>query len=289
MEVVGDTGDVTVGDLVTPSFSGFGTWRSSLWLPADHLIRVPHGAELLAQHGPANVAPLFQTAGTALRLLNDFVELRLGDVVVQNAGNSAVGLLASQMAAAVSGAMTVSLVRRKNRSTQQYDEMVNYLMETGKNAAVFAEEDLLQDADALQQCIETIRRLGAAPQLALNAVGGESASLLLKLLGDGGTMVTYGGMAQQPLQVKPTQFIFRDLRLVGYWHSRWMAQRSKADDRSAMVSQLVSLVLQDQVQCPAVECFALSDFSSALKFHAQQSHAAIRKKVVFDCGQSQLQ
>ena len=134
-----------------------------------------------------------------------------------------------------------------------------------------------------------IRSLGAAPQLALNAVGGEAASLLLKLLGDGSTMVTFGAMAQQPIKVKATHFIFRDLRLVGYWHSRWMAQRSKVDDRSAMVSKLVSMVLQDQVHCPPVECFALSDYSSALKFHSQQSHEAIRKKVVFDCGRSELQ
>jgi len=284
VEVVGDSGghDLVVGDFVTPSFSGFGTWRSSMWLPADHLVKIPHGDELLAKHGAAAVAPLFQTAGTALRLLNDFAELNLGDVVVQNAGNSTVGLMASQMAAA-NGAKTVSLVRRKNRSSQQFNELVEYLMETGKNAAVFAEEDLLEDKDKFQQCFEAVRDSGAAPQLALNAVGGASANLLLKLLGDSGTLVTYGGMSHQPVSVKTTHFIFRDLRLVGYWHSKWMAQRSSINSRAAMVNKLVSLVLKDKVKCPSVQTFALSDFQEALEVNAQQSNEAIRKKVVFDC------
>ena len=253
-----------------------------MWLPADHLIRVSHGAELMAKLGPEVVAPLFQTAGTALRMLNDYVKLNLGDIVVQNAGNSTVGILTSQLAAA-RGAKIVSLVRRKNRSTQQYDQMVAHLMETGKNAAVFAEEDLLQDPDTCRQCIDKVRQFGAAPQLALNAVGGESANLLLKMLGDGGTLVTYGAMSQQPIEMTSSHFIFRDVRLVGYWHSRWMAQRSKAHDRATMVNELVSLVLQDRLQCPAVKCFALSDYRSALQFHTEQSHEAIRKKVVFDC------
>lgn len=284
VEVVGETEDhgLVVGDFVTPGFSGFGTWRSSMWLPADHLVKVSHGEELLAKHGAAAVAPLFQTAGTALRLLNDFAELNLGDVVVQNAGNSAVGLMASQMAAA-NGAKTVSLVRSQNRSAQQFDDMVEYLMNTGKNAAVFAEEDLLKNKETFQQCFEAVRDSGAAPQLALNAVGGPSANLLIKLLGDSGTLVTYGGMSQQPVSVKTTHLIFRDLRLVGYWHSKWMAQRSSISSRATMVNKLVSLVLKDKVKCPSVQSFALSDFQTALEVNAQQSNEAIRKKVVFDC------
>jgi len=275
---------LAVGDYVTPSFSGFGTWRSSMWLPCDHLVPILRGGELLERFGPAAVAPFFQTAGTAWRMLHDFGDLNIGDVVVQNAGNSAVSLMASQLAYEL-GIKTVSLVRRKNRSTQQFDELVQYLMVVGKNAAVFAEEDVENGRESFEVLKTKVRDFGAAPQLALNSVGGTSSNLLLKLLGDGGTLLSYGGMSQLPIEIKTTHLIFRDIRLCGYWHSRWMAQRSTVESRSAMVNQLVDLVLDGRVQLAPVKCFALSEFEAALDFISKQSTEAIRRKAVFNCQQ----
>jgi len=275
--------DLKEGDCVVPGVPGMGTMRSSLWLPANNVVPLSRGSELLDKGDPTAVAPLFQTAGTALRMLEDFVDLQRGDIVVQNAGNSAVGLMASQLVSS-NGVKTVSLVRRGDRSTSQYDELVEYLTVTGKNVAVFAEEDLTNDSASFRSCLEHVREMGQAPpRLALNAVGGVSSSLLLNMLGDSGTMVTYGGMSQQPIQVKTTQFIFRDKRLVGYWHSRWMAQQSSIEERVAMMDRLVSLVLDASLQCPPVKSFHLSEFQAALEFEANQSNQAIRRKVVFDC------
>lgn len=43
--------------------------------------------------------------------------------------------------------------------------------------------------------------------------------LLLQSLGEGGTMVTYGGMSMQPVTIPTSLLIFKDLRFRGFWLS----------------------------------------------------------------------
>ena len=50
-----------------------------------------------------------------------------------------------------------------------------------------------------------------APRLALNCVGGKSATELARSLAPGGTMVTYGAMARMPIQLPTSLFIFKDI------------------------------------------------------------------------------
>jgi mitochondrial enoyl-[acyl-carrier protein] reductase / trans-2-enoyl-CoA reductase len=274
---------VHVGDYVVPGQPGLGTCRSSIWLPTNAVIRLERGQELFDALGATAVAPLFQTGGTAVGMLKRFVALKPGDVVVQNAGNSAVGFMVSQLAASM-GLQTVSLVRRGSRSPEQFADMGAFVKQRGKNALVMAEEDVLNSEDSMAAFLSYIRDLSDRyPRLALNAVGGPSAGLLLKLLGPGGTIVTYGGMSMQPVTIPTSQLIFGDIKAAGYWHSRWMAQNSTAAERSKMMNGLVDSVLDDKVECPPVKAFSLSESRAAFEFEAQQSGEAIRSKIVFDC------
>jgi trans-2-enoyl-CoA reductase len=273
-----------VGDWVTMGKPSLGTFRSSLWIPADAVLTVDRGAELVATLGP-RAATLFQLGGTAARLLK-IVELEPGDVVVQNAGNSGVGLMASQLVAALYPDVTVvSIVRRGDKTVAQMDALTEYLMQAGKNSLVATEEDLLQDRSAVA---DLKVRIGEAtgsdrpPRLALNAVGGESSDLLLQLLGPAGTHVTYGGMSQKPVTVVTPQLIFKDLRLRGYWHSAWMIQTPHAK-RKSLVNGLVDLVLEGQLDCPPAEVFPLADFLHGIKCGNTQSDQVIRSKIVLDC------
>jgi NADPH:quinone reductase-like Zn-dependent oxidoreductase len=151
---------------------------------------------------------------------------------------------------------------------------------------VIAEEDLLTDDKSVLKKLQTqIRELsgtGQLPKLALNSVGGSSASLLLKLLEPGGTMVTYGGMSGKPVQVATPQLIFKDVKVAGYWHSRWMVQASQAD-KQQMIDTLANAVIEQEVKCPPSKVFKLHDVQMALHWQAQQSNTAIRSKLVWDC------
>lgn len=47
------------------------------------------------------------------------------------------------------------------------------------------------------------------PKLALNCVSGQNALEVLRHLGHGGTMVTYGGMSREPVTVPTASLIFK--------------------------------------------------------------------------------
>jgi len=344
---------VPPGRLVTLGLPGLGTLRSSLWVPASAVIPVPeYVREIL---GPAGCS-LFQLGGTALRLLSDFVVTEPGDVVLQNAGNSGVGFLASQLAASTlrfgqiaensdrnltnscPTPVMVSLIRRRGKSKESFDETVDYLTRVGKNAFVVAEEDFYHPEDitgklnvtkggrkynkiAIYEMRQRLRDLspnGTLPKLALNAVGGDSARLMLKLLepNAGSTIVTYGGMSGKGIQFATPQLIFSDVRAVGYWHSRWMVrehEREQADrnrqvggqtngripfsndptnHRAAMVDLLSKLVKEEGLKCPSAHVVCLENLQEGLLWQENQSNfkdsnpsrrSPIREKLVWDC------
>lgn len=276
-----------VGDWVTMGQPSLGTFRSSLWLPANAVLTLERGAELVATLGP-RAATLFQLGGTAAQLLK-FVDLKPGDVVVQNTGNSGVGLMVSQLVAALyPDVAVVSIVRRGDKTVEQMDGLTEYLMQAGKNSLVAAEEDLQNRSAVTDFKARICESTGSdrPPHLALNAVGGESSNLLLQLLGAGGTHVTYGGMSQKPVTVATPQLIFKDLRLRGYWHSAWMVQTSHIK-RQALVNGLVDLVLDGQLDCPPAQVFTLADVLQGIKCGNTQSNKVIRSKIVLDCQQSE--
>jgi mitochondrial enoyl-[acyl-carrier protein] reductase / trans-2-enoyl-CoA reductase len=283
---------VQPGDLVAIGLPGLGTMRSSMWLPTQSVIPLHRGKELYDfslenMNGAPAVSTLFQLGGTALRILRDFESLEDGDIVIQNAGNSGVGFLFSQLAAICEKRIhSISIVRRGSRTKKEYDDMVRHLTNVGKNSVVVAEEDLLEDKEFLRQFQNDLRNLSSRyPKLAVNAVGGESASLLMKLLGAGGTIVTYGGMSKKPVTIGTSHLIFKNVRAVGYWHSRWMVQNSeaKADTRCTMINELVDLLLNGKIVNAPTKAFQLHQINEALHFDKIQSHVSIREKVAFDC------
>ena len=276
---------IPVGSLVTISNPGLGTLRSSLWIPETALLRIPEA--LLEEAGPSGCT-LLQLGGTALRMLSDFVSLQSGDVVLQNAGNSGVGFMASQLASTLFGASVVSLVRRESsQSPEEFDNLVQYLKRDGMNKLVVAEEDL-HDRESIQKIQSKLRELssdGELPKLALNSVGGDSAKTLLKLIGNGGTLVTYGGMSRKPVVVATSQVLFKDIRVVGYWHSRWMT-RQKSSSKQEMLDTLASSVLDSKVRCPPSQVFPLHNIHDALQW--QSNEGGIRKKLILDCQEEDI-
>jgi trans-2-enoyl-CoA reductase len=280
-EVVGNDNRIQKGSLVTVGLPSMGTLRSSLWVPSHALLRVP--GSVYETLGPSGCS-LFQLGGTAMRMLSDFVSsLKPGDTVIQNAGNSGVGVMASQLAAA-SNIQMVSVVRKGTKPPEEFDALVDYLRQEGKCARVAAEEDLVDKAavKAFEQQLKDLSETNQLPKLALNAVGGPSAQLLLKVLEKGGAMVTYGGMSGEGIQVATPQLIFKDLQIKGYWHSRWMVNHS-IEEKQDMIDSLAKSVLDGNVTCPPAKVFPLKDVKEALHWQSEQSNSVIRSKLVFDC------
>lgn len=75
------------------------------------------------------------------------------------------------------------------------------------------------------------------PVLALNGVGGQSATDLTRLLGNNGTLVTYGGMSKHGVTALTSSLIFKNITLRGFWLTQWTATHSP-QERQQVLSEL---------------------------------------------------
>jgi trans-2-enoyl-CoA reductase len=268
-----------VGDYVTPAIPSLGTFRSSLWAEPRQLIKVDRGKELFDSH-PFAASVFFHHAGAALRILGDVGNLQPGDVVMQNGGNSTMGILLSQLVQNHFGAFMVSAVRRGNRSERQFEEMVKNLTESGHHNIVLALE-----GRNVEDVIRTkvIREFGKLPVLALNGVGGPSVSYLLKLLEKDGTLISYGGASNLPITFGSNVQVYWNKTTKGYWHHGWTSQEANYQDHHALIQKITDLVLSGILQLPPIEVLALNMYAHAFDLLRGQSEEVIRKKIIFDC------
>ena len=77
--------NLKVGDWVFPAGNMKGIWSSQLIETEKNLVKVSSDLSVLS------AATLRTNPGTAYRMLKDFVDLKNGDIVIQNGANSAVG------------------------------------------------------------------------------------------------------------------------------------------------------------------------------------------------------
>ncbi|XP_038850114.1 enoyl-[acyl-carrier-protein] reductase, mitochondrial-like isoform X1 [Salvelinus namaycush] len=251
------------GDWVIPRDAGLGTWRTAAVLAEDDVISLPNDIPLFS------AATLGVNPCTAFRMLSDFEELKPGDTVIQNAANSGVGQAVIQIAAA-RGIQTINVVRDRPDLTQLIDRL------KAMGASHVIKEETLRRHE-MKELFKTCPR----PKLALNGVGGKSATELLRHLQVGGSMVTYGGMAKQPVTVPVSALIFKNVKVKGFWVTQW--KRTHSQDEGAlrgMLDELCSLIRQGKLTAPACSEVGLQDFRKALDTAMQPFTSAKQVLVV---------
>uniref|UniRef100_A0A7N8WVC9 Enoyl-[acyl-carrier-protein] reductase, mitochondrial n=1 Tax=Mastacembelus armatus TaxID=205130 RepID=A0A7N8WVC9_9TELE len=247
VEVGHQVKSLKIGDWVIQRDPGLGTWRTEAVLAEDHVISLLNDIPLLSA-ATVGVNPC-----TALRMLSDFEDLQPGDSVIQNAANSGVGQAVIQIAAA-KGINTINVVRDRPEFPHLSDRL------KGIGATYVIKEEALRRPD-----IEDLFKTCPKPKLALNGVGGKSATELLRHLQTGGSMVTYGGMSKQPVTIPVSALIFKDVKVRGFWITQWKKDHSH-DARAfrSMVDELCSLIRQGKLTAPACTEVGLQDYRKAL-------------------------
>ncbi|XP_029102350.1 enoyl-[acyl-carrier-protein] reductase, mitochondrial [Scleropages formosus] len=248
LEVGSQVSSLKAGDRVIPRDAGLGTWRTAAVFGEDSLLPVPKDIPLLA------AATLGVNPCTAARMLSDFEDLKAGDSVIQNAANSGVGQAVIQIAAA-RGIRTINVVRDR----PDFEQLSARLRTIGASHVV--KEETLRSPQ-MKDLFKTCPR----PRLALNAVGGKSATELLRHLQNGGTLVTYGGMAKQPVTVPVSALIFKDLKVRGFWVTQWKRDHAQNEGSvNEMLAQLCALIREGKLSAPACTEVPLQDFREALE------------------------
>ena len=246
--------DLAVGTQVILPHS-FGTWREVAVIAADKLVAV------LKEIEPIQAAMLKVNPITAWRMLHDFVSLRPGDWLIQNAANSGAGQCVIQIAREL-GYKTVNVVRRP--------ELVDELRSLGGDVVLVDGENLRDEVAAATQ--------RAPIRLALNAVGGENALRVAKCLASDGTMVTYGAMSLQPLSIPNGMLIFKNLRFTGFWMNKWY-DAATPEQRAETFSPLFEMAKRGLLRSKVEKTYPLSEAKAAIAHASQNKRGG---KIVFE-------
>lgn len=255
------TGSVSTGlargDWVIPAHSGFGTWRTHALADAGALLKIDREGLTPAQAAQVSVNPC-----SAYRMLRGYgpgagykepglpmaaLEPGSGAWFIQNGANSGVGRAAIQLGR-IWGLRSINVVR--DRETPEATEALRGEL-AGLGADVVVTESEFQSREWRDR-LKAITNAGREPvRLGLNCVGGKSATGIARALADGGTMVSYGGMAKQPVLLPTGLMIFKDIRFMGFWLSRWN-QKDPAGRKYA-VDYLLGLMREGKFRDAPVE------------------------------------
>src|SRR5437879_8745256 len=232
---------VKLGDRVLAPLSSF-TWRERMVISADGLFALPPDAD------PRQLAMLAINPPTAALLLSEYVDLQLGEWVVQNAANSGVGRWVIAFAKA-RGLKTVNTVRRP--------ELVAELEAIGGDVVVVASPDVSE------------RIKGAVGQaelrLALDGVSGPATGVLAATLSPHGTLISFAAMSEGPMSISPLDFIFKPLTMKGFW----LGHPEIAPKLAPAVVQAATMTASGRVHIPVAATYPLSSIKEAVA-HAQR-------------------
>ncbi|XP_017483627.1 PREDICTED: probable trans-2-enoyl-CoA reductase, mitochondrial [Rhagoletis zephyria] len=239
---------IQVGDKVIPAPAATGTWTTHRVLTEKDFIVLDKNVD------PLFAAQITVNPGTAYRMLQDFVKLQEGDSVIQNGGNSAVGVYAIQLAK-LWNIKTINVIRDR----PDVDELRQYLKSLGADYVLTEEE--IRKKEVMDEILSKVGK----PKLALNCVGGQCATDCVRHLADGGTMVTYGGMSKKPVVLPTGSFIFKDHRFVGFWMTRWSKANQTSPKRIKMLSELSQLNSEKKLIIPKTIQVKLDDYKEVFE------------------------
>jgi NADPH:quinone reductase-like Zn-dependent oxidoreductase len=109
---------------------------------------------------------------------------------------------------------------------------------------------------------------GAEIKLGIDAIGGEASMRIADCLTDGGTVVNYGFLSDQPCMITPHQTILHDITLKGFWLVKYMRQMPRSGIE-AMYSELAERITDGTLYVPVEATYGLEDIRKALA-HAER-------------------
>ena len=230
---------ITIGQRVMAA-SVHGTWAEYFIAPSRMVIPVPDG---IADEAAAQ---LIAMPLSALMLL-EFLQAEPGQWIVQNTANGAVGKTLAMLAAA-RGVHVLGLVRRDAGVEELKVLGINNVLSTTQPDWKARAQALLGDTLA---------------HAAVDSIGGQASADLVSLLGDNGTLVSFGTMAGEAMQIPSGDLIFKQATVKGFWGSK-VSQQMSVEDKRRLVGELLQRVLSGELELPVQAIYGLGDVAEAV-------------------------
>lgn len=208
---------------------------------------------------PQQLAMLAINPPTAALLLSEYVDLKPGEWVVQNAANSGVGRWVIAFAK-TRGLKTVNIVRRP--------ELAAELEAIGGDVVV------ADSPDAPERIKAAVRQ--AELRLALDGVSGPATGVLAATLSPHGTLVSFAAMSLAPMSISPLDVIFKPITMRGFWlgHPEFAAKVAPA------LVQAAKMIASGRLRIPVAATYPLSSIKEAV------AHAQRGGKILLDVARS---
>ena len=140
-----EVGNLKVGQMVLLPV-GCGTWVSHLNAQANKLIPLPEA-------DPQQLAMMTVNPPTASLMLSEFVDLKPGDWVIQNAANSGVGSYLIQLAK-LRGFKTINVVRRESAVAAVEAELLIAKPRAPREKVEGEEEEVVEGEEETEEVVE---------------------------------------------------------------------------------------------------------------------------------------
>lgn len=197
-------GRLVLGKRVTVINHAGGNWAEYAVIPARQARPVPKDLP------DEQVASFFVNPATALALARHVLQVPKGAWLLQSAATSELGRMLIRLGRH-DGFRTLNVVRRS--------EAIDELKGIGGNVVISSSAGPIDEQ--IRQIVgqEAVRH-------AIDPVGGETGSQIFRSLGEGGRLVAYGSLSEEPIQVESRRLIAGRQTLEGFWLGHWMRSRS---------------------------------------------------------------
>jgi len=229
-----------IGQTVLLPF-GIGSWATHMVAEATALLPLPNEAD------PIQLSMITVNPPTASLLLSEFVDLQEGDWVIQNAANSGVGSYLIDLAK-LRGLKTVNVVRRES--------LVEPLLAAGADVVLVDGQDLAERVKAATG--------DAQIKLGIDAIGGAATNRIGDTLTEGATLVNYGAMSGEPCMLHPTNIVFKDITVRGFWLVIWLRTATPAQQQ-ALYGELTGLMAQGKLSTAIDSTYTVKDIKKAVE------------------------
>jgi NADPH:quinone reductase-like Zn-dependent oxidoreductase len=136
-----------------------------------------------------------------------------------------------------------------------------------------------------QDLIDEVFRLtnGKGVRYALDCVGGELSSLVVRCLGLDGRLVVYGTLADEPIQLPVRDLMMPVAHISGFLLPNWMLQQSPLKLLS-ILRQVKILMIKGVFDTPVVQRFHLDQVADAVAASTQSGRTG---KVLLEIAEPQ--
>jgi NADPH:quinone reductase-like Zn-dependent oxidoreductase len=216
-----------------------GTWATAFVARAGGMVPLPAAID------DDTACQLLAMPLSASMALEDLA-LPAGGWIIQNAASGAVGRMVD-MLARERGLNVINLVRRA-------DSLADL-------RAAGVERALSTDDPAWASKVPELTG-GAPVSRALDSVGGRAANDLMKVLGPGGVLMSFGALSGEPMSIDPGLIIFKEITVRGFWATQ-RAERTRQADYVRMIGEIVRMAAAGKLPLRVEARFDLAQAAEA--------------------------